>query len=306
MTFKSIAVAVMLAALLPALPAQAANFKSFVSSTNGVDGNTCILTAPCRSFSRALMQTLSGGFVTCLDGDDYGAIITITTSVTIDCSVTKPSYGNFIINAPGISVTIKGGAMFANGASPCIQINQAFGVVVDDVQCVGDQTGILVSTSTATAVTVSHSLFKQNGSGVVLKPVLGGSINATFDHVTITESTGGGIRSDSTSGPVTADVTDSVISNNGGNGINAIVGAFGGTAATQNMVSIEHSVIAKNGAAGVQANGANAAVLLANTLLDQNAAGATSIANGASMATYGSNRIVGSPGSGFNHMVGQQ
>ena len=99
---------------------------------------------------------------------------------------------------------------------------------------------------------------------------------------------------------MTTDITDSVISNNGGNGINAVAGA------NQNIVSIKNSVIAKNGVAGVQANGANAGVLIATTPLDQNAAGATSVVSGGNVFTYGNNQIVGSAGSGFNHTAGLQ
>jgi hypothetical protein len=132
-------------------------------------------------------------------------------------------------------------------------------------------------------------------SGMLLKPFSsGGSIKVTLDHVTIVGNTGGGIKIDTTNGPVTVDITDSVISNNGGNGINAIGGAGG-----QNMVSIKNSVIAKNAAAGVQANGASAGVLIATTLLDQNVAGATTVVNNGHISTYGNNSIVGSAGSGF-------
>ena len=140
---------------------------------------------------------------------------------------------------------------------------------------------------------ITNSRFGQQ-SGVLLKPSAGGDINATFDHVRITENTGGGIKIDTTNGPVTTDFTDSVVSDNGGNGINAVGGAGG-----QNMVSIKNSVIAKNAVAGVQANGANAGVLIATTLLDQNATGATSVVGAGSLLTYGNNDIVGSIGSGF-------
>jgi hypothetical protein len=90
------------------------------------------------------------------------------------------------------------------------------------------------------------------------------------------------------------DITDSVVSKNSGNGINAV-----GNAGGQAMVSIKNSVIAENGSAGVQANGANAGVLISTTLLDQNAAGALSVVNVGHISTYGNNSIVGSAGSGF-------
>jgi hypothetical protein len=76
--------------------------------------------------------------------------------------------------------------------------------------------------------------------------------------------------------------------------MNAVSGA-GGT----NMLNIKNSVIARNGSAGVQANGASAAALVNNTVLDSNTAGATSAVGGGRVVTYGNNSIVGSAGSGF-------
>ncbi len=65
------------------------------------------------------------------------------------------------------------------------------------------------------------------------------------------------------------------------------------------MLSIHNSVIAKNGAAGVSATGTSGAALIDMTLLDSNASGATSVASGGHILTYGNNRIVGMPGAGF-------
>jgi hypothetical protein len=65
------------------------------------------------------------------------------------------------------------------------------------------------------------------------------------------------------------------------------------------MLNIKNSVIAHNGSAGVQANGATAAALINNTLLDSNGTGATTTINGGGVLTYGNNSIVGSAGSGF-------
>ena len=47
-------------------------------------------------------------------------------------------------------------------------------------------------------------------------------MSAVFDHVTIANNLGGGIKIDTSNGSVTLDITDSVITNNGGNGINAV------------------------------------------------------------------------------------
>ena len=141
---------------------------------------------------------------------------------------------------------------------------------------------------------IRNSRISNSGSGMLIKPPSGGSIKATFDHVVVTGNNGGGIKVDTTNGPVTVDITDSEISSNGGNGLNAVGGA-GGPA----IFNIHNGVIAKNGVAGVQVNGATAAAMIDTTLLDNNASGATSVVNGGHILTYGNNRIVGIDGSGF-------
>ena len=148
--------------------------------------------------------------------------------------------------------------------------------------------------SSPSRLIVRNCVFDNGGAAILLKPAAGGSLSVQFDHVTIADNTGGGIKIDTTNGPVTVDITDSVIRDNGGNGIN-VVGNAGGQA----MVSIKNSVIAENAVAGVQANGANAGVLVQTTLFDQNASGATSVVGGGHISTYGNNSIVGSSGSGF-------
>jgi hypothetical protein len=112
--------AILSAILQPALfaaPAQAQNIHSWVSH-NGNDGNSCLMSAPCVSFSHALANTVDGGEVSCLDSGGFAEPFTVTISVNINCSgaggyVVAPndvvSCGNYItINAPGKIVTLRG------------------------------------------------------------------------------------------------------------------------------------------------------------------------------------------------------
>ena len=69
--------------------------------------------------------------------------------------------------------------------------------------------------------------------------------------------------------------------------------------ADTNIVNLSHDVIASNGSAGIEANGTIAAALVDTTLLDSNAIGATSAISSGRVITYGNNRIIGAPGSGF-------
>jgi hypothetical protein len=201
-----------------------------------------------------------------------------------------------LINGSGITVVLRNFTMFdwsyvgvtvtnGNLVMDNVHLRTIFGASASALQ---------VAPTAPSKVVVKNCIFDDNAAGVLIKPAAGGSVSVAFDHVTIAANAGGGIKTDSTNGAITVEIADSVVKDNSGNGINAVGGAGG-----QNMVSIGNSIIAKNGAAGVQSNGANAGVLLATTLLDQNASGALSVVGGGSLLTYGNNRIVGAQGSSF-------
>jgi hypothetical protein len=71
--------AIILVAVLHAVPAQAQENRTFVSST-GTDGNNCLTTTtPCRHFTAAYAATPAGGEIDVLDPGNYGGL-------TINCS----------------------------------------------------------------------------------------------------------------------------------------------------------------------------------------------------------------------------
>ena len=289
----SIGLAAALVAVLPTLPAEASGLVRTYVSANGMDMNSCVFTNPCLTLSRALTSTISGGTVSCLDSGEFSNA-TITISVTIDCAGTSAELGSLTINGPGILVTLKN-LTIAQGLPTGITYQQGAGLILDNVRIITSTSAISVTPTTAAKLIVSNSIFGNNSSGVVIKPGAGGSVFASFDHVTIANNTGGGLKTDTTTGgPITVDISNSTVSNNAGNGLNAVSGA-GGT----NMLNLIHNVIAANGSSGVQANGATAAALVNNTVLDSNTVGATAAVGGGRVLTYGNNSIVGSPGSGF-------
>jgi hypothetical protein len=278
-----------LSAVLLVLPAQAQ--RTYVAN-GGSNGGGCTFSTPCSSMTTAIFETQSGGTLSCLTDGDYGAAVTISVTMTIDCIGTTANVGPFTIDGTGITVTIKNVTIY-NRNAPAISFNNGARLYLDNVTIDSDTDGLLVQTAGPSTIVVSNSTFKNNTAGVLIKPQAGGSATATFNGVTITDNTGGGIKTDATNGAVSIDISNSTISNNGGNGINAV------GATNQNVVSIKNSVIAKNAVAGVQANGALAGVLVQTTLFDQNAAGATSVVAGGHISTYGNNSIVGSSGSSF-------
>ena len=64
--------ALALAAVLPAIPAQATSLtRTFVSSA-GMDTNPCTITQPCATFARAYTLTLANGIIAALDPASMG------------------------------------------------------------------------------------------------------------------------------------------------------------------------------------------------------------------------------------------
>ena len=217
----------------------------------------------------------------------------------MDCAgtylVTGPSYGAIVMGSSNQTLKLRNFTIsgFAGGY-PAIGFSGDGSLILENcvIEDIGGGPALDLEPNGPLNLVIRNSTILKSGAGIFLKPAAGGIIKATLDHVAITGNSGGGIKANSTNGPVYVDVTDSEISNNSGNGINAV-------GPIQNIVSVAHSVIAKNGVAGVQANGPNAAVILSTTLLDLNGAGATSVVNRGNTISYGNNRIIGSLGSGF-------
>ena len=83
----------------------AQNLRSWVSGL-GNDNNTCLRTAPCRTFAGAIVKTQANGEINCLDPEGYGAV-TIVKSITIDCEDTQGSILG--ANTNGIVVNLDSG-----------------------------------------------------------------------------------------------------------------------------------------------------------------------------------------------------
>ena len=310
---------------VPVKPVLAAQISSWVSAAVGNDGNNCSNAAPCRTFEHALGQTTAGGTISARDPGEYQDVI-------IDKSIT-------IVNDSGGTVTTGGGVNSVSGKLSSIAVIAGANDVVTlrgltltnigDAQTVGvqifnaqrvniDNCAFLATTGAAILVTpntesqpitlspnidlnIQGATIYNSASGIQATSVPSVSISIAIDGSHIKNNTGGGIKIDSSGGgPITAAISDSTISFNGGNGLNAV-----GSSANV-MVNLLRDVIASNGVVGVQANGATAAVLVNGTALLNNTAGATSAVNGGRILTYGNNTIAGAAGSGFTGSAGLQ
>ena len=289
MRFSSCITAAVLASAFVFLPAKPGLASELFFSGTG-SGTTCSQSAPCTLVEALSKAVAPAEELSCADSNDASASVTISKSIIIDCAGTSGSLDQIII-ASGATVTLRNFTIWDTTVAITLQSGT---LIMENVHiAAAASTAILANPTSSSTLVIKNSII-DNGSGLVLKPNSGGSLSARLDHVTITGNVGGGLKIDTTNGPVIVDITDSEISSNGGNGLNAVGGA-GGPA----MFSIHNSVIAKNGTAGVQVNGATAAAIIDTTLLDSNTSGATSVVAGGNMLTYGNNRIVGSLGSGF-------
>jgi hypothetical protein len=293
---------VALATFLPATPSYAETF-AFVSPDGG--GLACTSFSPCLSVAAALSAISPPVRVMCISGAGAGTGVNAggatfsASNVVVDIDCPQATIPQLVFSGPNATVRVHH-FNFRNGGLGSQIIFDGSGILILEDCTFEDAPGsaLDIEPNGPLKLVIKNSRISNSGSGVLLKPsgsgipAAGGFINATFDHVTITNNSGGGIKTDSTNGVVNLDITDSEISNNGGNGIN-LVGA------NQNMLNLSRSVIAKNGVAGLQANGAATAALVDTTLFDTNTSGATSVVGGGRLLTYGNNRIVGTAGSGF-------
>jgi hypothetical protein len=260
-------------------------------------GLVCSAAAPCPFLQDAVAAAANAARIVCLNGNASNDNIISSASnivIEVDCPLGVVSLVEYF--GTGGSMTLRHLSFKSvAGSAPEISYSGGGVLILDDCIFSGATANAVdIEPSAPLTVVIKNSRLSNNAAGILLKPTPGGSITATLDHVTITSNAGGGIKTDSTNGVVNLDITDSEISNNAGNGINLVGGAGG-----QNMLNLARTVIARNGAVGLQANGTAAGALVDTTLFDTNASGATTVVNSGHILTYGNNRIVGSAGSGF-------
>jgi hypothetical protein len=216
-------------------PAHAQATRTWVSGV-GNDANPCSLTAPCKTFAGAISKTFINGEIDCLDPGGFGTI-TITKSITIDCSGTFGSILASGTNGVNINIAVNANDPFRTVRLRGLSINGtgASGTI-------GTRTGLKgISITQALVVELENlviSDFSQQG-------------------ISDTRSTGGGKLF----------VRNSVIRNNTGAGIlaqgapgnnvnienvHSINNSFGVATANANNVSVARSVFAGNTTAGVE------------------------------------------------------
>ena len=300
--------AVLLAVLSPS--GAAAQVRSYVASNGG--GTACTLAAPCSSLQNAIEATQSGGEVYCLDpgASDGAQGVAITRSITIDCR--GGSIWNVTVNGTGISVLLR------NVIVNSFNIPGASGVGVDLLNgaltlenCVvqnwnastGSSIGIGIRVAPPAGVTarlhVTDSLIRNNGlaasgGGIIIQPAGSGSARVVIERTRVENNTFGifanGIGS---TGVISVQVRDSVVSDSAFSGISAFTSA--GHSITS--ITVDRSSSLLSGANGILAQGTGGFVSLTETTVVSNVTGLNAVSGGA-IFSYQNNRLTGNVSDG--------
>jgi hypothetical protein len=281
--------------LLPALyaaPAYAINFHSWVSNS-GSDSASCLEASPCATFAGAMAQTEAGGEISCINSGSYipGPQLTITQSVTIDCNGTlawaNGDHDSFIgdaitINGSGIVVHLRNLSISGLSLNDYYSAVNHNGVTITAAALVNiencfinnfAQSGINVATAANTILNVKNTTIAETANGINFAPT-GGAVSGSINRSSIVKTSGNGITS---TGAVYVTVTDSVISNAAGVGVNVASGT---------ALEVDSSSVSNNNTAFATSGGVIR--ISRNNIYDNNTNFSIS---GGTIATSGNNNV---------------
>jgi len=284
--------------------ALAAQQRSFVAST-GNDANACSLTAPCRSFAAAIMQTSPGGEVVVLDSAGYGPVtisqsVTITAPAGVYAGVSVLSGAGISISSPPISpihVRLAGLTIVGLGGVNGIVIIGNAAVEIERCSVSGMSGDGLSQPASYSTLAIRGSEFSGNdGSGIqssggiliVHDTVVRGNGASGLRSNAGFVSIGGGafnlnLRGIELGATVEATIANAEIYANSFEGVSispigqlTMTGSLVGTNGTDGMAvadaggSISGSVIARNLHSGIRVTGSNSRVTLESTKIVEN------------------------------------
>ena len=231
------AAATIVAAGFIASPASSATFRTAVS-VSGVDTNPCTPVAPCRTISYALTQTSPGGEMFILSSGGYGAFtvtqaVTITAPSGIIAAVSAPSGNAITVNAGPSDLVILNGFLLdglAGSGTNGVQVTSAGSVSVGDSSITGfSGQGINfvpnVGTGSSTLIVSNTTIFSNTAGSVMFAPIggtAGQNVGRAFFRATGFVNSPAVFDATNAVGPLSAQIHDSRIRNNPGNGIVAI------------------------------------------------------------------------------------
>jgi hypothetical protein len=288
----------------PEVHAQAT--RTWVSGV-GDDANPCSRTAPCKTFAGAISKTATSGVINCLDPGGFGAV-TITKSLTIDCSATVGGILNLNNNGvnindsaggtPGTARVFLRGLQIDGAGSGFVGVNftsGAFAMVSDSTingQNGGNARGIFVSGGAAGTFQQLHVKNTQilnsgigvsGGGGIILGNTIGapasGVIRAMIDDTTVSRNNIGIRVAPNTEATIKSTTVAHNISFN----------LLGVTAGGPSLVNIDDSVFSESIAGtGVHSEGSGVIIRMSRSTISGNNVGIATV-NGGQVLSAGNN-----------------
>ncbi|PSJ38359.1 hypothetical protein C7I55_18065 [Sphingomonas deserti] len=295
-----------------AAPVSAQATRTWVSG--GIDGddvNPCSRTAPCKTFAGAISKTAAGGEIDCLSPGGFGTL-TITKSITIDCSGTYGSVLNsggingFVINdsataTPGtVDVILRGVSINGAGTTPGlngIRFISGRSLVVENVMIQNQKSGngISFQPQAAAVLHLENVTITNGNNGVLVQPTGLGSARVSARHLRIHNNSGAGFRADtsgsgSTGVRFTLEDTDLQQNANG-------VQFNGPPTAADVRGTLTRVNVSNNSGNGIAASGSRAVVAVTDSTITGNAIGVVTSAS-AVVNTYTDNALSGNASDG--------
>jgi nitrous oxidase accessory protein NosD len=245
-TFATTAAMTFAACLVAAGVAAAPAQRTFVAS-NGNDANPCSIAAPCRAFTAALAQTLSGGEVIVLDSAGYGPV-TISQSVSIIAppgvyaGISVPASGNatgVLIATAGVNVVLRGLTINNTGGTYGIHLTNGAGLVIENCVISNFDTGVWIQAPAR--VSITGSTVRDSMAGIVAG--FGATVNVSNSQVLANASEGIEIYGGSGGVTTRVHVSDSLVTGRGPSGSAycidnfAVVGTVGHISASRVTVT---------------------------------------------------------------------
>ncbi|HVQ06948.1 MAG TPA: right-handed parallel beta-helix repeat-containing protein [Allosphingosinicella sp.] len=282
--------------LVISTPAFGQATRTWVSGV-GNDADPCSRTAPCKTFSGALIKTATGGEISVLDPGGFGAV-SINKSITIDGggiigSILALNVNGITVNCAGCIVNVRNIAINGgNGATGNgVRIVNAGAVNLDHVSISnfsGNTTngrGVVIDTSAANVkVTITNSeIYNLGFVGIHSNPT-GGNVILDVDNVRVQRTTASAIQLRQLT---SAMIDRATLTNSGAGGVTLEL--------TTAVAHVSNSRIANNVHGIFNGAGGNPTTRLYGTVITGNTTNGLTI-NSGSVLSYGNNAIRGNTG----------
>jgi hypothetical protein len=275
--------------VLLSMPAHALATRTWVSGV-GLDSNPCSRTAPCLTFAGAISQTSPGGEINCLDPGGFGTV-TISFAITIKCD--PNSDGGILASGGANGINIAAGAndvvylegLDINGiGSGLTGISFTSGMALHVSNCLihgftADGINFAPSSNAALLVVQDSKVVDNPAGGIRLAPTIGFQAHATITN-THMDRNRFGLRVQDYG---FATVFNSTAAYNINNGILAATTSAGA------IVDVSHSLITGNGVNGIAASGNQASITLFEVSITRNGSAGIFATSGGTV--YGTNPV---------------